>query len=369
MCAWLFLYGLLAIVVLGEPTEEVASPINTSPHGIAMQNALRRLGLTDEWYSTMLFLSRPTLPLELPPSSSKTSLLQEDSKLTAEEELQATEGLGAGTAGGTASAGGAANPTYVLPAAPMVATPLRPEPDSWVPSPPSPFALFPPANAYAYNPYARAPYGYSPSYRAPIYAPGAGAPVMGGDPTAGATDPTDYFAAQAVQDASKDVERVYAGGSDNPLWFPSPSQSGSLAYFPGIVAAAPEGPTAEPIPFTSGTNPPNTWPSFLQRRVVSPKTGAGAGAATAFTEEAAAAASSSSTDTDADTEDDKQRHTAEQMRMRQQYRRPRMPEKRFFRPDTVGDAPKNFGKTKSGSKVALETLKSPHVCDGCNFED
>jgi len=392
--AWLFICGLLAAsVVLGaEPAkEELATQKDNapaSPHSIAVQNALRRMGLSDDWYSSMLFYSKPTQSLEL--HSKPSSLLQEGIQLSAEEDANAAAGLAAGLGVGTA----AANPTYVLPAAPMQYTPVRPEPDQTVPPPTaqafaSPLTLYPRATAYAYNPYAAVPYGYSPGYRAPIYAPGGGALQMGGDP--GSTDPNDYFAAQAIQDQSKDVDRVYAGGSTNPLWFPTPSQRGSLAYFPGIVAAAPQGPTSEPIPFTVGDNPPNDFPALDQSGAAAapgadPNAGGGAGGgggATNFAEE-------SETKTRESRAQARTRHAYEQKyydhfrmqqkRLQEQQRSHidiRMPantpvpqNKRYFRPDTVGDPPKVVaGKTRSGATVLLESLKTPHLCDGCDFDE
>jgi len=348
-CAWLFICGVLCAAFHAEPAVQNG---NAPMHSIALQNALSRLGLSNEWYTGMLALSKPVAALQLPtfPNVQGSALLQERTKVNAEDELQAAQRASVGTGG--------ANPTYVLPQNP------------WASNYP-----FPPPSPYAFNPYSPVAFGYSQPFANPHFAPGGGmdplalgVPGVGISPDIAAPTANDFFASAPRQLATRDPSFVYpAPNFINPLYVSPRMPNGAFSYYAGFASAIPQGPLSDPTPFPVGDNPPND-PAFKFRqrlRAVAPS----------FAEEAATSKDAKDTRIQqmASSSDDSQKQQPQQQQSQQQQPQPQLQpqfksQKRYFRPETVGDPPRvSSGKTKSGTKVALETLKT-HECDGCNFE-
>jgi len=380
--AYLFICSILLwIVSASEPkTEEV--PTSTNP--IALQTALKRLGLTEEWYTTMLALSQPIPPLEMPGYSSKpiavpvtqprepSSLLQEgtrarveaQARVQAEAQAQAEAEAGVGTG---------ANPTYILPQNP------------WASNYP-----FPAPSPFAYNSYAPVAYGYSQPYANPSYAPGGGGGGgmgmgmgMGGgggiqyapssNSNIAAPTNNDYFASAPVQPGIRDPSFIYpAPNFVNPLYVSPRMPNGAFSYYAGFASAIPQGPLSDPTPFPVGDNPPNNFPG--------PSEASGAAAPAQFTELSSAKESDSLLDNKLNNKDKTIRRERQQrqqylQRMGQPLNNP--PQKRFFRPDIQGEPSKDsmrlmasIAKRPGGTRVvSAEEYSQLQHCDNCHFEE
>jgi len=343
---------VLALFASAIAAEPVAEQVHAGETHVALQNALKRLGLSDSWYSDVLTLTKPTPSLELPVETrapapptpaakpaDTAALLQEVLRLT-EEEAVGTGGTGGG---GTGGASGGANPTYILPQNP------------WTSNYP-----FPPPSPYAYNPYAPTAYGYSQPFANPPYAPGGGgggtpfglayAPGIAGN-IAAPTD-NDFFSSSLQQPAARDPSFIYpAPNFVNPLYVSPRMPNGAFSYYAGFASAIPQGPLSDPTPFPVGSNPANSFPQFRQRMHVRP---------TAFAEESS-----------------NQRLVGHQQQSVDQQgtlspstnAAPPQPTKRFFRPEESGTTLK-VSQSKSSTKIlAASESANMHECNNCFFSD